>query len=64
MRLITKNCELFRADFGWKTPLGSDFFDFSLPKNSPHHSKLTGGKKKFDISRLSMWYQWGDHHLT
>ena len=58
MRLITKNCELYKVDFKWKTPLGSWFFGFFTSKKLPPSYRDNWWKKNFHISMLSLSSLW------
>ena len=43
--LLLKIVNFTRSILSGKHLWGHDFLDFSLPKNSPHHIEITGGKK-------------------
>ena len=58
MRLITKSWWLSNLDFGWKTPLGSWFFEFFDSKKMPSLWAFYWCWKKFHPTIWSVWTHW------
>ena len=58
MRLITRTWWLSNLDFGWKTPLGSWFFEFFDSKKMPSLWAFYWCWKKFHPTFWSVWSHW------